>query len=254
MIRALGIILMGLLLPAGCGSFSPPTPSDASGRVIYVDGAGGGWLSPWALNVELGLRAGGFDGGFETFIWNTGFGLLADQVTSVDYKQAQGARLARRIEAVHRENPNAPLHLVAFSAGSAVTAYALAELPDDVAVNQVVFLASSLDAHFDLTEALVHVDGELFVFTSPADVMLAVAIPLVGTADRATCGACAAGLSGFHEPSDADAAPTTLYGKIVIIPWQPAFAATGHWSGHTDVTHARFIEAHIAPLLTIRAN
>jgi alpha-beta hydrolase superfamily lysophospholipase len=203
----------------------------------------------------LGLRAGGFDGGFETFIWNNGFGLLADQVTSVDYKQAQGVRLARRIEAVYREKPNAPFHLVAFSAGSAVTAYALAELPEDVAVNQVVFLASSLDAHFDLTEALVHVDGELFVFTSPADVMLAVAIPLVGTADRATCGACAGWTERFPRTVRRGHTRTRdLYGKIVIIPWQPAFAATGHWSGHTDVTHARFIEAHIAPLLTIRAN
>jgi hypothetical protein len=120
-------------------------------------------------------------------------------------------------------------------------------------VNQVVFLASSLDAHFDLTEALVHVGGELFVFTSPADVMLAVAIPLVGTADRAQCGACAAGLGGFHPQADADARTLDLYRKIVTIPWQPAFAASGHWSGHTDVTHAGFIEAHVAPRLRSEA-
>ncbi len=210
---------------------------DQHGQVVYLDGAGGGGLlTNWGRGVEAGLRAGGYSGAFDNHAWHTGLGVVADQDASVDYKREQARKIADEIVAYIDGHPGAPVYLFALSA--------------DHPVDTVVLLGSSVSNHYDLTAALRRVRGRLYVFTSPSDAVLRFAVSAAGTADRRFCGACSAGLHGFHIPRNPSSETRRLYGKIENIDWRPEFAAAGNFGGHTDATRAEFITQYVAPLLT----
>lgn len=244
------IVLMAL---PGCAS----TPShrdelDRYGRIFFLDGAGSDYpLMSGTETVRAGLVAAGFRGQLSPFVWNTGLGVVVDEVASLSYKRKKGAQLARQIAQYVAAQPERPIHLIAQSAGTAVAAFALEALPRDVQVDSVVFLGSALSRHYDMTAALRQVRGRLHVFTSDRDLILGLAVPLTGTADRQYCGACSAGLHGLHLPDGANAETRRLYSKIENIPWRREFASAGNFGGHTDAVRALFIRRHVAPMLGV---
>ncbi|MBE7505414.1 MAG: hypothetical protein HS101_03920 [Planctomycetia bacterium] len=224
---------------------------DQNGYVFYLDGAGGGGvLTNWGNGVREGLKLANYGGDFANFPWQTGLGVGADQSASVEYKREKAAELAQRIREYMDSHPDKPVNLVGLSAGTAVAAFALEALPENHPVENVVLLGSSLSSHYDMTKALARVRGRLYVFTSEKDAVLGVAVSIAGTADRQFCGACSAGLKGFHVPSDARDDTRRLYSKITNIDWRPEFAKDGNYGGHTDAVNANFVRDYIAPLLT----
>ena len=93
-----GIALLAGL--AGCESTAPDREIRMPrGYIYYCDGAGGGGLMNWAGGLRQGLRQGGYPGAGEIFAWNTGFGVVADQDASVDYKRAKAREMARKAAA-----------------------------------------------------------------------------------------------------------------------------------------------------------
>ncbi len=217
---------------------------EAQGRVFYVDGAGGGGLVVnWGRDVRGGLQSAGFQGVFCEFSWQTGLGIVADQVSSASYKQSKGRELASLIYACRQAQPGQPVHLIGFSAGTAVAVHALEALPPGCCVDNVVLMASSLSSRYDLTAALQHVRGRAYVFVSPRDLLLRCMVPAVGTADRVYCGQAVAGLCGFEIQPDEGA------DKIETITWAPPFVLSGNRGGHTDVVHARFVQEQVTPRL-----
>ncbi len=223
---------------------------DRFGGVYYLDGAGGGSvLTNWGSGVQSGLLSAGYPGDFTTFIWNTGFGVAVDQSASVEYKRKQAKNLARRIATYAKDHPGRPVHLTALSAGTAVAVFTLEALPEDRPVDTVVLLGSSISSHYDLTDALRRVRNRLYVFTSDRDAVLGVAVSVAGTADRQFCGACSAGLRGFHLPVNATDETKRLYAKIDNIAWRPEFAGAGNHGGHTDAVNPMFVRQYVAPLL-----
>lgn len=222
---------------------------DRFGHVFYLDGAGGGnSASPWASGVEKGLNLASYPGDFYCFPWNTGLGVAADQGASVDYKRQKAAELAKIIREYIDEHPGAPVSVVGLSAGTAVAVFALEALPERYQVEDLVLLGSSLSAHYDITNALKHVRNRMVVYTSEKDAVLGVLVSVAGTADRMFCGACAAGLRGFHWPPDKSKDPVALalYRKVENIDWKPEFAKSGNYGGHTDTVGARFIRDYVA--------
>ncbi len=240
----------GLL--TGCAS----TPKhdharDRNGIVYYLDGAGGGSvLTNWGRGVESGLEAAGFKGAFQNFMWQTGFGVAADQNASVRYKRSKARKLAMRIVEYVEDHPKAPVDVIALSAGTAVAVFTLEALPKKVRVDNLILLGSSLSQHYDLSRALKRVGHKAYVFTSEKDAVLKFLVPAAGTADRQFCGACAAGLHGFHLPRNASETTKDLYSKLENIEWQREFARAGHTGGHTGAVNARFVAQYVAPLLT----
>ena len=236
---------------AGCAATHPQrTARDPHGRVFFFDGAGGGGvLTNWGGGVKRGLREAGYRGAFENHPWQTGLGALADQTADVDYKRKQAREVAAEIIDFQRAQPDAPVHLVGLSAGTAIAAFALEALPAGRQVDTVVLLGSSLNQHYDLTEALRHVRNRVYVFTSQDDSVLRFGASTFGTADREFCGACSAGLGGFHLPQNPSDATRQQYNKIINIEWKPEFARFGNLGGHTGAVNARFVEHYVAPLL-----
>jgi hypothetical protein len=248
------IIAMMLLAAAiaGCGQADQRSASDQclpEGYVFYLDGAGGGGLLNWSAGVREGLREAGYNGFGEMFSWETGLGPVADQIASVDYKRLKARDLVHRFDQHRQACDSDPMHIITLSAGSAIAVYALEEMPDGQFVDNVVMLAPSINADYDLSRALRHIRGRLYVFTSTGDAVLGSLVPLVGTADDVR-GGQAAGLEGFRIPSGASPEARRLYAeKVQAVPWRQEFGDSGNFGGHLDSVNAVFIRDHVARLV-----
>ncbi|HKQ48255.1 MAG TPA: hypothetical protein VJZ71_09325 [Phycisphaerae bacterium] len=246
--------LVVLLTAAGTQGCSMAEPDRAErmtrGYLYYCDGAGGGGLvSNWAGGVRSGLAEAGYNGAGEIFRWNTGFGVYADQVSSVEYKQQKAKELANEIVAYQAKYPGAAVHLMGLSAGTAVVAYALEALPPQASVDNVVMLSGSLSSTHNLTNALRRVKGKMYIFTSQRDEVLLALVPFAGTADRTSADSGTIGLNGARLPRTATSEAREQYRKIVTIPWNPQFERYGNRGGHTDTVAAPFVQQFVAPLV-----
>ena len=231
----------------GCMGGEPDYNSH--GVVFYCDGAGGGGISNWGPSVKRGLEQAGYNGTFDEFVWETGLGVVADQVESVSAKRAEAAKLAKQIVAYKNKYPDGPVHIMGLSAGTAIVAFTLEELPEKASVDTAVMLSGSISSSYDMTKALRRVKGDMYVTTSPHDRILTGAVPALGSADRKMVGDDVVGVHAFHLPPGATPETRRLYHKIVVIGWRPDFIQYGDRGGHLDTTNASFIRHVIAPLV-----
>jgi hypothetical protein len=236
------------LMVAGCTSTQSTFAT--AGVVFYCGGAGeDGVLANWGRGVKEGLLAAGYAGTFEEYHWETGLGVIADQEENVKAKRARATKMAQQIVAYESQSPDSPVGMMGLSAGTAIVIYALEALPAADQVDTVVLLSSSVSADYDLTQALRHVRGDMYVTTSPNDAVLADLAPEFGTADRKYVGREIAGLEGFRMPVGADLETRRLYAKIMNLAWDPALDQFGDYGGHTDTAKPEFVRHVIAPLV-----
>jgi hypothetical protein len=252
-VKTLLVAVIAYASLSGCSQVAPDRDVRmARGYVYYLDGAGGGGLMNWSGGVREGLVAAGYDGAGEMFSWETGMGVVADQTSSESYKRGKAAALAEKIRAYTHSHRGAPVTLMGLSAGTAVAVFTLEALPLGHDVDNVVLLSGSLSAGYDLTKALHHVRGRLYVFTSPKDAVLGFLLPFAGTADRAVGTTDTIGKQGARMPANPSFETRREYGKVVEVPWNEKFSRYGHQGGHTDSVKARFIEAVVAPIILTR--
>lgn len=246
---ALGVCLLALC--GGCG-LSPAEQQArvARGFIFYVDGAGGGGpVSSFGRGVGRGLADAGYSGYGTMFRWQTGLGVAFDQLASVEYKRSRARELARQIAAQRAAHPQAPVTIIALSAGTAIATFALEELPPGCSVERAIYLSGSISATYDLTRALDHVSDRLYVFTSDRDNVLLLLLPILGTADRAKEASDVIGVKGVRMPPGISPRTRPQYAKIVHVPWRPEFVALGHDGGHLGTVSAAFVRAVVAPLV-----
>jgi pimeloyl-ACP methyl ester carboxylesterase len=256
----LGVVSMSLFLTAcqsqpmtGNGSASSPTLV-SRGVVYYLDGAGGGGaITNWGRHVKQGLKEAKYPGTYIEYDWETGFGVVADQMSSDDYKHKKAAHVAQLIQQYAVANPKAPISLMGLSAGTAVAVFTLEAMPPGLQVNTVVLLSGSIASDYDMTKALRHVNGNLYVTTSKRDEILSIAVPMFGTADRQAGDVSVAGIDGFTLPPGASAETTRLYSKVKYLQWKPQYGDDGDFGGHTDTTLPPFVRDYIAPLVMVKA-
>lgn len=229
----LGVICCAL---AGCAA-RPQTP-----LVIFLDGAG---HFGYAGRVKQGLRQAGYDGRFESFVWTAlpGLGVVVDHLV-VARAGGRADALARKIEQLRKTGDDGPIHLIGLSAGTAILMAALERLDQEVMVDNVVLLSSSISARRNLTDALGHLRGHLYVTASRGDQILVV---MAVNADGGS--GPPAGRRGMLVPRDLPHARRDAYRKVVNLPWKPSYAGFGWNGGHTSVTAPKFIESVIAPRL-----
>lgn len=160
-----------------------------------------GW--PW------GLRWAGLPHRIEAFVWQQGLWAVfcfAD-LWRTSHHRRSAERLAARIRQLRQDEPDAALHVLAHSAGTAIAAYALEQLDPAAGetVTSAVFVASGLSPSYDLSRAIRACDRGLFALGSRLDLLtLGLGTTLLGTVDR--CHRPAAGCVGFRPPSDPVAA------------------------------------------------
>jgi pimeloyl-ACP methyl ester carboxylesterase len=245
------LIVLAVPLAGGCASTLPDRAARMQrAYVYYLDGAGGGAaLRNWGGGVRQGLLDAGYDGAGEMFSWETGLGMLVDQVASVEYKRQKAGELALRIADLARTLPDTPVYLIGLSAGTAIAVFTLEALPDDLMIENAILLSGSLSADYDVTRALHHVRHKMYVFSSRRDGLLLFLEPMFGSADRQRGSTGVIGVRGLYPPAGASAETRRQYAKVVNIPWQPAFAQQGEFGLHADPVKAPFVQKYLAPLV-----
>lgn len=250
---AAGVLCAALGVLSGCSNVLSKLGDDRAGidqGITFYLGGAGTFGSIGNLSVKQGLRAGKWPGAILVIPWQSWFGdVLRDQIDrGRNVREAEG--VAREIVQYQKQYPGRRVNIIALSAGTGIATWALEKLPEGVNVGTVVFLGSSLSRKYDLSAALRHIEGKLYVFYSGDDPILRYGLPIAGTVDREFEGASAAGLYGFALPGGASREVIELYNsKVRNMAWKPKYSRLGYRGRHTDGTSAEFVAAVIAPLM-----
>lgn len=144
------------------------------GHVIWVEPLRWpGWA--WGrYTTPRGLRAGGFEGTFEYCAWQTWWqGLLVLPVLrGPALVQRAAGRLAQAIAHRRAQMPQAPVYVIAYSAGGFVAVRAMELLPPDVTVRSLALCQAAMRARYDLTDAMRHVEAATVVTASTMDFLV----------------------------------------------------------------------------------
>ncbi len=241
------LVLLAMPL-SGCGkavTFIANTGNPAFGLTIYVGGAGP-IGNVGSLDVPAGLQDARYQGAIEVFPWQ-GFTHAGDQM-NLSRNRSKGVELSNKIRDYRRQYPNKKINIVALSAGTGIAAFALEYLPEDVKIDNGVFLACSMSSRYDLTRALRRLNGKLYVIYSDSDPILRNVVWYTGTVDRASPEDGIAGLRGFRLPDIKGPDTERQYAKVINVPWRIDFAGAGYDGGHIDCTSREFVRRYIGPI------
>lgn len=239
------IILLLALLPGVALAGAETRPTDATVPshffILHVVGVGGHMACDTRLarNLKNTLHAD-----VEIFDWTENDpGLHALRATARNHQEALKVRdliLARQ-----KADPAGAISITAHSAGTAIAAWALEALPNDVTVDNVLFLAPALSDTYDLSAALRHIHGKLYCFSSEGDaLLLSTGTRLLGTIDGVQ--ADAGGYRGFVQPKSADA---EQYKKLIPMRYRIEWSKYGNWGDHVGTTWSPFVIHVLCPLL-----
>ncbi len=216
--------------------------ADAHEHLLHLPGiAGARSLDQYFLK---GIREGGYDGKIEIYDWTAGQpGISALLARRRNEEQAE--KIAGHIEKLLKKDPELKIRLVGHSGGAGIAAWALERLPEDVRVETLVFIAPALSQRYDLSEALAHVRGKAYAFTSPNDaIVLGAGTRMLGTIDGVK--EEASGLRGFTKPDGADDAE---YAKLVEMPYTAEWMEFGNIGNHIGPMGREFAAEVISPVL-----
>lgn len=254
MIRHAALVSLALLagLTSGCGwlirtaAEAEERGDKAIGITFYVGGAGPiGNIGSW--DVPAGLSEGGYEGYIRVFQWQ-GLTHAGDQL-NLSRNLSKASELAAEIRAYRRRFPGRPINMIALSAGTGIAVFALGYLPEDVQLDRVVLLSSSLSARYDLTRALRRVKRAMYSLYSVDDLVLRELVSVTGTVDRSSASDGIAGLEGFHPPIPGGPDTLRQYRKLHNIAYRAEFADVGYKGQHADAVSRDFIRAYIAPVI-----
>jgi hypothetical protein len=225
-------ILLGATIAStgGCTGFAYSSKA-ANGIVYYVPGAGN--VDFGDTGVRSGLAQAGFTGEVAAYSWTISFNPAIDQTLRFNAR-LRATGLARIIEQYIDKYPGRPVSLVGLSAGSGISVWALEDMKEGYQVDNVVLLSSSLWHRYDVSKALRRVKGNIYVYFSPNDAILAGPMKIFGSIDG-VFGEDGAGAVGLHSPRGKE--------RVVNVRWRPQFEDLGYYGGHTDSTAAPFVRA-----------
>ncbi len=225
------LCVLPLLLSFGC---QPGKKAAIHGITIYLDGAGN-W-GGGAEEIRHGLRSAGYKGLVEQFIWTTSFNPLVDQLNTVAARLRADA-LSGRIEEYRRLYPETHIHLIALSAGTGVATWAVEAVNEETKIDNLILLGASLSHDYDMTRALAHMNGKIYVYHSPHDSVLE-KVRVIGTIDGKR-GVDSIGYVGLT-------APVGLEDRVVNTAWSRDWLRYGWTGAHSDCTNAVFIQKEIS--------
>jgi pimeloyl-ACP methyl ester carboxylesterase len=220
-------------------------PAAASGGPVYLmhlPGIGGTRV----IDQDMlgGLRAGGFKGKLEICDWS-GDHPGIDALESEAQNKATAAEYAKKITAKFDADPSGQIFVTSHSGGGGVTVWMLEALPPRVRVQTVILMSPALSPTYDLTKALRHVNGKMYVFSSLGDVaVLGYGCRMFGTMDGVKCDA--AGRVGFVRPATAD---PVEYQKLVAMPYRDDWRKFYDYGDHIGGMTLDFGRSVLAPLL-----
>lgn len=231
-VLSLATLILFAMLLVGCGGGFGERAE--YGITFYCPGAGN--VDMGDAGIREGLERAGYRGQVSRFTWSVGFNPVIDQ-TVQPIARIGAQRLAGHIEHYIDRYPGCEVNVVGLSAGSGVAIWALENLKPGYKVNNVILLASSLSADYDVGRALRSVKGNIYNYYSPNDAVLTQLMKLANTIDGhiGADGAGAVGLRSAHGGS-----------RVVNVRWRPEFRQYGYHGGHTDGTSPAFVHHELS--------
>jgi hypothetical protein len=205
------------------------------GTIILVGGINDIWLvsTGWRLGLKLAKLAHRV----AHFRWQHGArGLLTfADLWRTSHHNASAERLAAMIRETRMHYPGEALHVMAHSAGTAITAYALERLKVEDAITSAVFVGSGLSPGYDLTACLKRCAADMLSVESRLDFFyLGLGTSVLGSCDRHW--GPAAGMVGFRSE----------YPMLTRIRWRPRYLREGWTGGHLSEASPWFVRGTIA--------
>lgn len=190
---------------------------------------------------SYGLRRAGLPHRLERFIWQQGLWAVicfAD-LWNTRHHRREADRLAQLIRQTQAQYPGEPIHIIAHSAGTAITAYALELLGPTERITSAILVGSGLSPWYDLTKALQATSGGILSVESLLDCFyLGIGTMLLGTADRVWTPS--AGMVGFRQ---AHAKPPDFQAYR----WNWRDLRTGWLGGHLSIAMPGFVRQVLVP-------
>jgi pimeloyl-ACP methyl ester carboxylesterase len=209
------------------------------GTIFLVGGINDIWLV--ATGWSRGLRTAGLPHRVIHYRWQQG---LRATLTFADlwrtaHHRASAERFAKLIREQHREHCGEPIHVMAHSAGTAITVYALELLEECEAITSAILIGSGLSPRYDLTACLKRCRAGILSVQSWLDCFfLGLGTCLLGCCDRRF--SPAAGMVGFKHPQGGH------YEKLYTLRWHPRYVRQGWVGGHLSQASPWFISRTIA--------
>jgi pimeloyl-ACP methyl ester carboxylesterase len=195
-------------------------------------------------SVVRGIKEAGFDGEMEIYDWtenDPGVGALL----AYDRNHKEAKLIAAKLVQHHNAEPNGKIFVLAHSGGCGLAIWALEDLPADVKIQTLVMMSPAVSPEYDLSVALTHVTGHLYVFSSLADLfVLGTGTKLLGTIDGVKTDA--AGRVGFSKPKTAD---DREYMKLIPMPYDTAWFKYHDSGDHIGGMTRLFGENVLEPLI-----
>ncbi len=209
--------------------------------LLHLPGIGG--VRNLDRGMTRGLQQGGFTGEVQFYDWtgeDAGLKSLLGLVRNKHQAKIVAEKLTERFDA----DPAARIIITSHSGGAGIAVWALEDLPDRVKIDTLLMLAPALSPKYDLSKALRHVSGRLYVFSSLDDPVLGFGCRLLGTIDGVKTDA--AGRVGFDPPPGADAGQ---YAKLVSEPYDRSWVYLDNTGDHIGPMTRKFARVALAPLL-----
>jgi hypothetical protein len=215
------------------------------GIVVTVEGIGG--LDLLGPNAQTSMRKAGLPHEVYPFRWTHGTGRFLIDLQDTQHLVKKANELAQTLMRLRAEAPARPIYVVARSAGTGLTLFALEQVPRGT-VDRVILISAAVSPAFDLRRALSATRGEIVSFYSHNDqFVLNWGTRHFGTADRYY--GPSAGLSGFVRPADLDDDGQALYRRLVQVGWTPRMLLHGTPGTHLSTGQPGFLCSEIVPWL-----
>lgn len=210
---------------------------EACGLIAIADGFGGYFAT---VGIRSAVEATGAPFKIITDPDTTVPGVVIEPTHGATQRCAS-KRILDSVLAWRRAHPSSRIVMVGYSAGTAVTLRAAAQLPPNT-VNRIILLAPLASPDYDLSSALRASREGIDAFYSEHDEVLHLAIPHLRTSDGKR--APSSGQVGFRVP-----AGNPLYRKLRQYGYREEYGAYGHCGGHFGWVRPRFVCAFILPLI-----
>jgi len=234
-------LLAGCLAPTGPRRVLSRSPIPPRAIIVVLDGAGGTVVTSRALEDVIAEQRLPFE--VIPYDWSHGYGrIIADQV-DVCHLDRQAEEFARFLRTLRVENPGLPVHVLTYSAGSAVVVRGARFLPPN-ALERVVLLAPAVAATSDLRPLLSAACQGVDVFVSDRDLFfLGIATTVVGTTGGSR--GPAAGRVGFEPILESQCDANLYRTRLRYFPWTPDYCWTGNYGQHDGGHRPAFLAAYV---------
>jgi hypothetical protein len=240
------IVEKRLILPAVVLLFAAATALGAGPStrpfVLHIPGIGGILAVDRAM--AGGFQQGGVNADIEMVDWSaTDRGIAALHARDANEKEA--GKVADLLVRRMADYPGERIVLTSHSGGGGIAVWALEQLPTGVQIDDALLMAPALSPGYDLTAALQHVRGKMYVFWSTGDeLVLGIGCRMCGTMDGKLTDA--AGRVSFSQPSTAD---PVQYQKLDQRPYDPAWVRLGNLGDHIGPMARPFAKVILSPLV-----